>query len=258
MCDATLCKALYWPTEMQSDNLTGCLGFARRRLCTGWLQSISMLPASLSRCGSALASWSLVLSPRPTNWDNYIRLSRDVHARLSNARLSGGLKLMLPPNSSSCLLYGFQTVWQMYKPIGTWWGSPSKQSHKQTLKHCSYNVISICLTAYQTWHRSCYLPRARWPGCQWCCPELSHSQKYSRHLWNNSVSKRREEREQRWSTERTEGGRSGDREEDDETVRCGGNTDGKRGKEMSAIDRKRLHWRATSKQRDEGVGLKWH
>lgn len=57
-----------------------------------------------------------------------------------------------------------------------------------------FTVFSIDL---KTQGRFLYLPQALSPGCQWCCPELSHSQIYSRRLWNNSVNDRRAEREAR-------------------------------------------------------------
>ena len=204
----------------------------------------------LPRCPAVVAQrWraGVWFAPRPTNWDNYIRLSRDVHARLSNARLSSGLKLMLPPNSSSCLLYGFQTMWQMYKPIGTWRGSPSKQSHKQTLRHCSDNVISICLQPLKLGTDPATYPELGdqdvSDAAQNCHTVKNIPGIFEIILWARGGRKENRDGARREDRGRTKWrwGRGW----------CGGNMDGK-GKEMSAVGRNICVWRATLKRRDGG------
>lgn len=59
--------------EMQFDNFTGCQVTCRS--CA--LDDCRAAPYFLPCCQRWLAR---VWSPYPTNWDNYIRLSRDVHA----------------------------------------------------------------------------------------------------------------------------------------------------------------------------------
>ena len=70
----------------------------------------------------------------------------------------------------------------------------TRSLNRQT-SHTSNTISLLSLSNTQTGTRSCYLPPARWPECRWCCPELSHSQKYSRHLWNNSVVRTKRERQ---------------------------------------------------------------